>query len=577
MWKAVQTGSVPGESDVVVLGAGIIGSALAAVLARAGLRVTLLESASPARRPIGESITPQSAMMLRLLARRYRVPELGWPARGPAVLSHISPGSGVKEGFGFLYHRPGRPQDPRQSNQGATPKWAGAESHLRSEDTERWLASVAARYGASAAGGVRVAEVAVEGAGATVVARDGRCWRTRFVVDTDGPGDSSPGPLPGARESTTLRHHSRALYTHLAGVAMPAELTGQLGADPRRCYRATLYHVFEGGQLWVAPLGAADGSHPLAAVGLSLDPRVYPDPGCGPAAEFDRMLERFPGLAEKFRRARPVRDWTATGRLQHNATSTVGPRWCRIGQAAGFVDPLYCLGLAGDLVSVGMLAGQLLPALAEDDLAVERFAPLARLQAGLARFQDDLIGCSYLAFRDYELWNCWFRLWLLVHRLSIFALQRCYGRFRLTEDLSAVTDVERLAERGCLPDDPAIRDLFDRAVDEVRAVGEGRQDPAEAVAGLLRLFEDAERSSLVPLQFGLADAGYRRNVPGSGRRISGVFGWAKRDAPPEMGAVVLQGLTHAMRTNLAPAERVGARRARAALRTGAEPGRAPHG
>lgn len=64
--------------DVAVIGSGIAGSTLAAVLARHGLRVVVFEAKSHPRFSIGESMILETSEAMRALAEFYDVPELAY-------------------------------------------------------------------------------------------------------------------------------------------------------------------------------------------------------------------------------------------------------------------------------------------------------------------------------------------------------------------------------------------------------------------------------------------------------------------------------------------------------------------
>ena len=63
-------------ADVVILGTGLGGSMLGAILARHGARVALLDPESHPRFAHGEVPTPRSMVALRTVAERYGVSEL---------------------------------------------------------------------------------------------------------------------------------------------------------------------------------------------------------------------------------------------------------------------------------------------------------------------------------------------------------------------------------------------------------------------------------------------------------------------------------------------------------------------
>jgi FADH2 O2-dependent halogenase len=60
---------------VVILGSGIAGSTLGAVLARSGAKVLIADAGTHPRFAVGESMIPQLVSWLQVLAERYDVPE----------------------------------------------------------------------------------------------------------------------------------------------------------------------------------------------------------------------------------------------------------------------------------------------------------------------------------------------------------------------------------------------------------------------------------------------------------------------------------------------------------------------
>ncbi|MEU8386022.1 tryptophan 7-halogenase, partial [Streptosporangium sp. NPDC048865] len=62
--------------DVAILGSGMAGGMLGAVLARNGVKVLLLDAGTHPRFAVGESTIPYTSGMTRLISERYGVPEL---------------------------------------------------------------------------------------------------------------------------------------------------------------------------------------------------------------------------------------------------------------------------------------------------------------------------------------------------------------------------------------------------------------------------------------------------------------------------------------------------------------------
>ena len=62
--------------DVAIVGSGIGGSTLAAILARHGLSVIVFEAGAHPRFTIGESMILETSEVMRALAEYYDVPEM---------------------------------------------------------------------------------------------------------------------------------------------------------------------------------------------------------------------------------------------------------------------------------------------------------------------------------------------------------------------------------------------------------------------------------------------------------------------------------------------------------------------
>ena len=102
--------------DVAIIGSGIAGSTLGAILARHGLKVIIFEAKSHPRFAIGESMILETSEMLRSMAEIYSVPELAYFS-SENYFSHIGTSHGVKRHFSYLYHSENQYQNPAHSLQ----------------------------------------------------------------------------------------------------------------------------------------------------------------------------------------------------------------------------------------------------------------------------------------------------------------------------------------------------------------------------------------------------------------------------------------------------------------------------
>ena len=416
--------------DVAIVGSGLAGSALACCLARAGLSVDVFEAGEHPRFAIGESMILETSETLRAMARLYDVPELAWLSAEP-YLGRLGSSHGVKRHFGFLHHGADGHHDPsdgRQSLQAVIPgELHGHELHLFRQDTDAMLATAAVRYGARLHQRTSVDRVETDDDGATVHTASGAV-RARYVVDAGG----RRSPLAEAgdlRTTNGVETHSRGLFTHMVGVGSVHDAQGASRRDygvPFRWDEGTLHHVFPGGWAWVIPFGNhAGATNALTSVGMVLDPAVHPEPeGVTPEAEFRQFVARFPVLDRQFGAARAVRPWTRAPRVQHGASRVVGERWCLLGHAAGFVDPLFSKGLYASTAAASLLAHRLIRARETGDWGSVSPAGgvLDRQTRAFLRSNDRLVARAYRSFESAELWAAFAVVWLLGAHLELLAL-----------------------------------------------------------------------------------------------------------------------------------------------------------
>lgn len=521
--------------DVAILGSGMAGGMLGAVLARNGVRVLLLDAGTHPRFAVGESTIPYTSGMTRLIADRYGVPELKPLSSHKGISRQVSRYCGQKQNFGFVYHREGVEQNPQEINQLVVPSAIRTETHLFRQDIDAYLLNVAVKYGAEPMLDTRITDVDIDpDSGVVLRTERGREFRASYIVD--GSGFRSPlAEKFGLRETpTSARTHTRTLFTHMIGVRpFDQAPAAQQHNQPNPWHHGTLHHVFDGGWLWVIPFdNHADSLNPLCSVGLTLDPRVFPKDDTPGQVEFDAFLRRFPQIAWQFQDARAVRPWVSTGRLQYSAKQVVGDRFCLTSHAAGFIDALYSRGLTNTLEVVNALGWRLIEATRDGDWSTERFAYLEALQQGLFGFHDDLVFSSFVGFRDYELWNAVNRTWLLGTMLGNVMLEDAYYRFGRTGDAGVFRELEESAHPGSpLPVSPGFNAMSALTRDLCLRVDEGTLAPQGAATGILECIREAD---FIAPSFRLGHRETRCFNMSPGKMVKNAV-WCRRDAPVEIG------------------------------------------
>lgn len=173
--------------DVIIVGGGIGGSTLAAILARHGVRVLMVEASGHPRFAIGESTVPETIMGLRNLALRYDVPEIGDLSAHGTLSKKVSAGSGVKRNFSFVYHREGLRSKPTEYTQ--YPTWGppiGPDSHFFRQDVDAYMYQVALSYGAKGLTYTPVTDVAFGADGVTIETEGEGEFTAGYLVDAGG-------------------------------------------------------------------------------------------------------------------------------------------------------------------------------------------------------------------------------------------------------------------------------------------------------------------------------------------------------------------------------------------------------
>lgn len=519
--------------DCVILGTGIGGSMLGAILARNGLSVLMLDAEAHPRFAIGEATTPDTNLRLRLLAVKYDVPEIGHFSAFEPLRDNVSAQCGVKRAFTFLYHREGQEHDPFESLQYPTlAPPMGADCHFFRQDTDAYMMAVALNYGARIRQQCKVADIDLGEDQVTVTTQKGETFTGRYLVDATGMKSVLANKLGLREDSSRFRTNSRAIYTHMVGVK-PYDQVGVPRSVHKLKYpfsQSTLHHVFEGGWMWVIPFNNhRETTNPLCSVGLVLNREIHPETGMDGEEEFWSFVRRFPAVARQFEGAQAVRNWISTGRLQYGSRDITGRRYCLLSHAGFFIDPLYSTGLALTAATVDLLSRSLLEAFRADDFAVERFQPLNDFFHLNIDYLDTVVGSSFVAFRDAELWDSWFRVWVVGLLIGTELGANVYLKYVETKD-------PKVLERSGFEPYTALlggafpewRQLYEKALGEMDRVRRGEAPPKEVAANIRAMFKDLP---LVPTYFRWHEATSRTTPAFTVWGMTRMYFWYRLRAP----------------------------------------------
>ncbi len=331
--------STKSEYDVVVIGAGPAGSTVSTVLADAGLRVAVFERERFPRFHIGESLIPETYWVLERLGM---LPKM---RRSHFVKKHsvqfVNASGKLSAPFYFWDNKPHECSQTWQV--------------VRSEFDQMMLEN-AREHGAEAYEGVHVLDVIFEGeraTGATIRDADGtrRAVAARVVVDASGQAALLQNRLELRIWDPVL--NKGAIWTYWKGAYR----------DTGRDEGATmvLQTADRSGWFWYIPL-----HDDIVSVGIVAPFDDLFKGRHGHEQTYQEEVERCPAVSSRLSAAQRATGYFATRDYSYRSTRVAGDGWVLIGDAFGFLDPLYSSGvllalksgeLAGDAIVEGLKKG----------------------------------------------------------------------------------------------------------------------------------------------------------------------------------------------------------------------------
>ena len=355
--------------QVIVIGGGPAGATTSTLIAKQGYRVELYEREHFPRFHIGESLIPETFWVLD---RLDMLPKM---RKSPFVKKYsvqfINQHGTLSEPFYFVDHK------PHESSQ----TW----QVIRSEFDQLMLNN-AREHGVNVHEGVRVLEVLFEGeraVGVRLQNEDGAesVVHADVIVDASGQSSMIMSRL-GLREWDPVLKKA-ALWTYWEG-AWRGE-----GKDAG----ATLVVQTQGkkGWFWYIPQ-----HNSVVSVGVVADYDYLFKNRADKDLEttYFEEVDRCPGVKQRIAGAKRADIFRAAKEYTYRSKRAAGDGWVLVGDAFGFLDPLYSSGVLLALKSGSMAADAVVEGLQKDDTSA---AQLGKWEAEFVKGMDRMrrLVCEY--------------------------------------------------------------------------------------------------------------------------------------------------------------------------------------
>jgi len=346
------------DYDVIVMGGGPAGSTAATLVADAGHRVVLLERLPQTGFKIGESLMPETFSTFKRLGVLDRLHASPFPRKYSVQ----------------FYSKSGRASAPFYFGE-TDPGEDSVTWQVRREEFDRMLLDNARDHGVDVRQGATVREVLFEGERAVGVEADlpeegRRELRARVIVDATGQS-----ALIGRRFGL------RQIDRQLMNAAVFSHFEGAL-RDPGIDEGATLVLHTDNQKAWFWYIPLPDDRVSVGVVG----PIDYLIQGraADPQRIFEEEVARCRPLQERLAGSRRVMDFRTLRDFSYRSRQIAGDGWVLVGDAFGFLDPIYSSGVLLAFSSGEFAADAILGALASGDCSAARLGAFGpRFIAGM--------------------------------------------------------------------------------------------------------------------------------------------------------------------------------------------------
>ena len=337
---------------VVVIGGGPAGATVSTLIAQQGFRVELFERETFPRYHIGESLIPETYWVLKRLGMLDKMKSSHFIKK--YSVQFVSPSG--KHSAPFYFHD-NKPHECSQTWQ------------IRRSEFDVMMLKNAEEHGVAVHEGVRVLDVFFEkdrAAGVQVVDAAGTTREVRADVVVDASGQSSLLINKFHLRIPDPELNKGAIWTYFKGAYRDK------GQDEGATIVLSLQR--KQGWFWYIPM-----HDDIVSVGVVADFNYLFQGRENHETTFAEEMENCPAVKKRVSPGRQVAPVKATKDYTYRASQAAGDGWVLVGDAFGFLDPLYSSGVLLALKSGELAAEAIVDGLRNGDTSRTQ---LGRWEAG---------------------------------------------------------------------------------------------------------------------------------------------------------------------------------------------------
>ncbi len=339
------------DYDCAIIGGGPAGATAATILAQQGRNVMVLEQSLFPRPHIGESLMPQTYWTFKRLGMLEKMEASNFPRK--ESVQFVSTSGKDSQPFYFT----DRDDSP------CSITW-----QVERDVFDRMMLDNAISQGVIVREGVRVKEVLFEGGkavGVRVVTDAGsEDTFAKVVVDASGMSSILAKQLKLRRPDPKFKN--AAIYAYYKGAYRD---------EGRNSGATIIIHMPKrDGWFWYIPL-----CNGVTSIGVVAPPSyLCTGRGNDPLVTLDEEIAKCPGILRRLEKAERITKGFVTTDFSYRADQMAGDGWVLIGDAFGFMDPVYSSGIMLALKSGELAADAIHQGLSDKDLSGNKlgcFAP----------------------------------------------------------------------------------------------------------------------------------------------------------------------------------------------------------